>query len=91
MGRMNDWWELIDKNAALKEQFPRRSTVERERPGTKADRARQAFYYADNRTHFRQIQSIEVLDADAFIRRMEEKPLRAYAAQARKKRRDAAA
>ena len=43
-----DWMQLIDRKAALKEQFPTLATVRRERPGTAIDRARNAFYHAEN-------------------------------------------
>ena len=46
-----DWWPLINKRAALKEQFPSLATVLKERPGTTTDREMQEFYRADNRLY----------------------------------------
>lgn len=46
-----DWWPLINKRAALKEQFPSLATVMKERPGSTTDRDMQEFYRADNRLH----------------------------------------
>lgn len=36
-----DWWVLIDKRAALREQFPSLQKVRHERPGCKTDVERQ--------------------------------------------------
>lgn len=41
---MTDWWDLIDKRAALSEQFPTLAKVRNERPGCKADQQRQTAY-----------------------------------------------
>lgn len=40
--------QLIDKRAALREQFPSLARVRDERPGCRADNARQAFYREEN-------------------------------------------
>ena len=45
---MSDWWDLIDKRAAQREQFPTLAQVRNERPGCAADNARQAFYREQN-------------------------------------------
>lgn len=39
-----DWWSLIDKRAALREQRPNLRRLLNERPGCAADNARQATY-----------------------------------------------
>jgi hypothetical protein len=39
-----DWWCLIDKKAALREQFPSLSKVRHERPGCAADNERKRVY-----------------------------------------------
>lgn len=39
-----DWWVLIDKKAALKEQFPSLAKVRNERPGCAADNERKRLY-----------------------------------------------
>lgn len=44
-----DWWALIDKRAALKEQHPTIRKVLNERPGCAADKARQAAYREETR------------------------------------------
>jgi hypothetical protein len=44
-----NWLDLIDKRAALREQFPTFARVRNERPGCAADIARQEFYRAENR------------------------------------------
>lgn len=43
-----DWLNLIDKRAALREQFPPLSKVVRERPGSATDTRRQKLIAADN-------------------------------------------
>jgi hypothetical protein len=43
-----DWVALIDKRAAVKEQFPRLQQVIHERPGCQVDRDRQAANRAAN-------------------------------------------
>ena len=43
-----DWMQLIDRKAALREQFPALAQVRKERPGTPADRARNDYYHAEN-------------------------------------------
>ncbi|EIC09129.1 hypothetical protein OR221_0837 [Microbacterium laevaniformans OR221] len=43
-----DWMKLIDRKAALREQFPTLAQVRKERPGTTADRARNDYYHAEN-------------------------------------------
>lgn len=43
-----DWMALIDKRAALREQFPPLSKVVRERPGSASDTRRQKLIAADN-------------------------------------------
>lgn len=43
-GHNCDWWELIDKRAALREQFPSLAKVKNELPGCKADRERQRVF-----------------------------------------------
>ena len=45
---MRDWWELINTKAALRETTPDMRTLQHERPGCPSDRARQAFYAAEN-------------------------------------------
>lgn len=48
MGRDFDWLTLINKRAAIKEQFPTYAAVLRERPGTPEDRERRARWHRDN-------------------------------------------
>lgn len=43
-----DWMTLIDKRAALREQFPPLSKVVRERPGSASDARKQKIIAADN-------------------------------------------
>ena len=43
-----DWMQLIDRKAALKEQFPTLAAIRNERPGTAIDKARTEFYRAEN-------------------------------------------
>lgn len=43
-----DWMQLIDRKAALREQFPPLSTLRHERPGTATDRARNDYYHTEN-------------------------------------------
>lgn len=43
-----DWLTLIDKRAALREQFPPLSKVVRERPGSASDMRQQKLIAADN-------------------------------------------
>ncbi len=45
---MTDWWDLINTKAALRENTPDMRTLQHERPGCRSDRARQAFYAAEN-------------------------------------------
>lgn len=46
---MRDWFPLIDKRAARREQFPLLRAVQHERPGCAADRSRQEYWRAANR------------------------------------------
>lgn len=75
-----DWWVLIDKKAALREQHGRLSKLMQERPGCEVDRDRQHRYALDNRRSIagavysrtdRELHDIE--DADRFIAEMEAK------------------
>ena len=43
-----NWWEFIDVQAAVREQFPTLREVRNERPGCRTDKARQEFYRAEN-------------------------------------------
>jgi hypothetical protein len=45
----DSWPLLINRRAAIREQFPSFAKVIRERPGTPEDRELKAFYHAENR------------------------------------------
>ena len=71
--RYPDWLPLINKRAAIKEQFPSFAKVAKERPGSNGDRAQREFHGARNlqshavsRRTARQLeQSHEDAEADA--------------------------
>jgi hypothetical protein len=83
-----DWMQLIDKTAALKEQFPSIAKVRRERPGTPRDRELRELYYEDNRRSwgreprlFEQPHDAALADADRFIDHQRERELADYRAK----------
>lgn len=45
----SDWWNLIDRAAARREQFPTLREIRKERPGCAADNRRQAYFREENR------------------------------------------
>lgn len=64
------WWAAIDREAAMREQFPPLHRVRNERPGCEMDRVRQAFFRAQNRAAIERITRSRIeqeADADAFI------------------------
>lgn len=71
-----DWIDLVDKRAALKEQFPRLQSLMNERPGCQADRDRQARYREENRRSVERAAQAAIArrrqeaDADLFIEQM---------------------
>lgn len=70
----DDWWSLIDQKAALKEQFPAKSTVMLERPGSRSDRAAQEHFAeigAALKARFSTVQQEH--DADTLIAEMKER------------------
>jgi hypothetical protein len=87
-----DWWPLINKRAALKEQFPTLATVQRERPGSLTDREMQEFYKADNRLRaIRHYTPRDVREAshraevDALVAEMKEKQRAVFLAGLKRK------
>lgn len=68
-----DWLLLINKRAAIKEQFPSLAKVMRERPGSVTDRAAQELHREQNKTAaaahgrsaVRQAQDRRAVEADA--------------------------
>ena len=68
----DSWHLLVNKRAALKEQFPALRDVAGERPGSDLDRANREFYHADNRRTAPSHRDQEV-DADRFIAEMSRK------------------
>lgn len=72
-----DWIDLVDKRAALKEQFPRLQALMNERPGCQVDRDRQARYREENRRSVERAEQAAMAarhqeqDADRFIERMQ--------------------
>lgn len=63
-----DW--AVDREAALRERFPSIDRVRDERPGCAADRRRQAFFHAQNRSAAERVARSRIeqeADADAFI------------------------
>jgi hypothetical protein len=92
-----DWWVLIDKKAALREQHARLSVLLQERPGCAVDRERQERLAIDNRRSVagavysrtdRELHDIE--DADRFIAEMEAKRREAFLARYEQRRAAAA-
>lgn len=71
-----DWTRLIDKRAAVKEQFPALRSLMNERPGCQVDRDRQARYREENRRSVEQAAAAAIAarrqeaDADLFIEQM---------------------
>lgn len=67
---------LIDKRAALKEQFPRLQSLMNERPGCQADRDRREYWAADNQARTARsvrpehVADAQEADADRFIAQM---------------------
>lgn len=82
-----DWTRLIDKRAALREQFPQLRSVMNERPGCQADRDRQALHRAQNRLSVEQAAAAAIArrrqeeDADRFIAEMERRKKEAFLAR----------
>lgn len=83
-----DWMPLINKRAAVKEQFPSLAKVLAERPGSPRDRELREFYHADNRRSWARSQRTarvrveqERADAERFIEMQRERELSAYAAK----------
>ena len=66
-----DWMRLIDKRAALSEQFPRLQKLMHERPGCQVDRDRQEHYRVENRASMERTRAAADADADRFIAEME--------------------
>lgn len=70
---------LIDKRAALREQFPKARVVMQERPGTLRDRANREYWEADNRArcargvHPDARAEMQERDADRFIAEMKQR------------------
>lgn len=63
-----DW--VIDREAALREQFPTIEQVRDERPGCAADRMKQALMHVQNQTAVRRVARSRIeqeRDADRFI------------------------
>jgi len=82
-----DWFQLIDKKAAGREQFPPLSRVIRERPGTSTDRTNREFWAADNRRNYHPTTPTEQeRDADQFIRAMRDKQQAEFLARFEQKR-----
>jgi hypothetical protein len=84
-----DWTPLINKRAAVKEQFPTLARVLTERPGCREDRARREFYAADNRmsvVRARDRERAQEADADRFIAEMRERKRAKFLAAVREKR-----
>jgi hypothetical protein len=84
-----EWWDLIDRDAAIAEQFPAVDVVKQERIGGPADRAMRDAHEAAKTARERgdwlaRIAAAEK-SADAFIARME-----ARSSEAEKRRRIAA-
>lgn len=76
MVRDFDWLTLIDKKAAIREQFPSLQKVMRERPGTIRDRQNRELYEAESaalRTRMRNAQTAQEADADRFIQEMRQR------------------
>lgn len=53
VGREDAWLLVVNRSAALKEQFPSLKAVMGERPGSLTDREQRAFWFADNRRSMR--------------------------------------
>ncbi len=87
---MSDWWDLIDKRAAIREQFPTFRQVRNERPGCRADNARQAHYRAENRASLQAERDILWARSVAENTRRQEKNERRAANAAYNARRKAA-
>lgn len=75
----HDWWALIDKRAAVKENSPPLRRVARERPGCADDRAAREHWAADNRARTARsllpedVAAYQLADADRFISKMKAK------------------
>jgi hypothetical protein len=72
-----EWWDLIDRDAAIAEQFPSTDIVKRERIGGPSDRAmreaHEAAKLARERGDYLARVAAAEKSADAFIARMEER------------------
>ena len=70
-----EWWDLIDREAAIAEQFPAAAVVKRERIGGPADRAMREAHEAAKVARRNGTQTARMAadekSADAFIARME--------------------
>lgn len=79
MSRSDDWLKLINKRAAMKEQFPTLAKVLRERPGSAQDRENRASFEIENRVSLersrmvRKLRADQLRDADRFIADMEQR------------------
>lgn len=81
-----DWTLLINRSAAIREQFPTLAKVQRERPGSPRDRELREIYHEDNRRAwargrktFDQRLEDAVADADRFIEKQRQRELAEYA------------
>lgn len=85
MFEVPEWWSLIDRDAAIAEQFPPLEVVRRERPGgplaKRLDAEHEQRKMLDRSRHVSRRRE-QAAEADAFIARME-----ATYGEARKRRR----
>lgn len=92
---MRDWWPLINRQAAVRENTPDMRALQHERPGCKADRERREFYRAENQASKRAAEQAQWDSSVAYwaqVREQQEQR-RANAAykEARERRKQAAA
>lgn len=76
MPRDFDWVALIDRKAAIREQFPTLRRLMSERPGCEAERQNRAVFAADNRASVERCRTAigeQEADADRFIAEMRRK------------------
>lgn len=76
MPRDFDWVALIDRKAAIREQFPTLRRLMSERPGCEAERQNRAVFAAENRASVERCRTAigeQEADADRFISEMRRK------------------
>ena len=87
-----DWMQLINKRAAVKEQFPRLQSVMNERPGCQVDRDRKARFREENRRSVEHAAAAAIaarrqeVDADRFIAEMRRREQERFLARLNERR-----